>query len=180
MDGIEKYKKFVREFYDERDNGHDFTLIERIISRFEELTNGLVPSPTPHRLNFLACFHGLNKHLQENSEFRNRTIQFLLSLGWSQDDIEDIFLSLARHLTDPCTVEEMIVHDANFFEVLGPFGIAKAFTVGGARGQTYEQTAEIFESNIKNVAFKTPTGTRLYEPRRQVAIDFLNNLRKEL
>ena len=72
------------------------------------------------------------------------------------------------------------MHDANFFEVLGPFGIAKAFTVGGSRGQTYEQTADIFARNIVNVVFKTPAGIKLYEPRRLYAIDFLNKLRNEL
>ena len=162
MNNIEIYKKFVRELYVDRDKGHDFSHIERIISRIDELSNGLDPSPTPHRLNFLACFHGLNKKLQENTNLRSRTIEFLLSIGWSQKEIEDIFLSLARHTTDPCTIEEMIVHDANFFEVLGPFGIAKAFTVGGARGQTYEQTADIFAMNIENVVFKTPAGIKLY------------------
>ena len=158
MNNIETYKKFVRDLYVDKDKGHDFSHIERIISRIDELSDGIDPSPKPHRLYFLACFHGLNKQLQGNNEIKNQTIKLLLSIGWGQKEIESIFLSLARHITEPCTVEEMIVYDANFFEVLGPFGIAKAFTVGGARGQSYEQTADIFSSNIEKVVFKTPAG----------------------
>ena len=114
--------------------------------------------------------------MEDNAELKNRTVEFLLSIGWRQKEIEAIFSSLDRHLINPRTVEEMIIHDANFFEVLGPFGIAKAFTAGGARGQTYEQTADVFARNIDNVVFKTPAGKKPYEFRRQYAIDFIHPL----
>ena len=104
MNNIETYKNFVRELYAYKNKGHDFSHIERIVKRIDKLSDGLDPSPKPHRLNFLACFHGLNKELQENTELRNRTVNFLLSIGWSRKEIEAILLSLARHLTDPCTV----------------------------------------------------------------------------
>lgn len=68
---------------------------------------------------------------------------------------------LLTHLEDPRTPEAMIVHDANYVEVLGALGIAKAFTTGGARGQTYETTVNIFENNLNRAVFHTPEGIRL-------------------
>lgn len=180
MNNIEPYKEFVRPLYADKDVGHDFSHIERIISRLDELSEGLIPTPLPHRLNFLACFHGLGRRIQEEIELRDKTVEFLINLGWDQEEIDAILLSLSSHLTDPCTPEEMVVHDANYFETIGPFGIAKAFTVGGARGQAYEQTARIFEMNIDKVVFCTLSGKRLSEPRRIYAKDFLRRLRSEL
>jgi hypothetical protein len=52
-------------------------------------------------------------------------------------------------------------HNANAVEVLGAFGIAKAFTTGGARGQSYEQTVELYEGFLDRATFVTPTGRAL-------------------
>lgn len=91
-----------------------------------------------------------------------------------------MFTSLLTHLKDPRTPEEMIVHDANYVEILGAFGIAKAFTTGGARGQTYETTADIFENNLNRVVFRTSEGKRLAEESKSYCQEFLRRLRKEL
>jgi hypothetical protein len=107
-------------------------------------------------------------------------VSFLEGLGWEQEDIDTMLSSLLTHLENPRTPEEMVVHDANYFEITGPFGIAKAFTVGGARGQTYEQTVDIFEGNLDHVVFRTPGGKRLSETRKAYAKEFLRKLRDEL
>jgi hypothetical protein len=180
MNNILPYREFVRPLYSDKDTGHDFRHIERIIARLDELSDELTRVPAPHKLNFLACFHGLGSRIQNEPELRDKTVAFLRNLGWEQEDIDAIFSSLLSHLTAPRTQEEMVVHDANYFELAGPFGIAKAFTVGGARGQTYEQTAEIFEGNLDRAVFRTPAGKRLSEHRKAYAKDFLQRLRKEL
>jgi hypothetical protein len=38
INNIELYKNFVRELYVDRDKGHDFSHIERIIGRIDELS----------------------------------------------------------------------------------------------------------------------------------------------
>ena len=105
---------------------------------------------------------------------------FLRGLGWQQNGIDAMLSSLFSHLTDPQTSEEQVVHDANYFELTGPFGIAKAFTVGGAKGQSYEQTADIFQHNLDRVVFRTPAGQRQSAERLAYARDFLQRLKEEL
>ena len=74
-----------------------------------------------------------------------------------------------------------IVHDANYIELLGAFGIAKAFTTGGARRQTYEETANIFEYQyLDKVAFLTPRGKQIAREKRAYTKGFLKQLRSEL
>lgn len=105
---------------------------------------------------------------------------FLGELGWEEREIDDAFDSLRRHLVNPQTPEEKIVHDANFVELLGAFGIAKAFTVGGEFGQSYEETVDIFESRyLDKVVFRTPVGQRIAREERAYTKDFLNRLRNE-
>ena len=70
----------------------------------------------------------------------------------------------------------MIVHDANFFEMTGRFGIAKAFTVGGNFNQTYECTLEIFEDNLDKLVFRTPIGRSMYEVEKITLAHSLKNL----
>ncbi|MHC4862055.1 MAG: HD domain-containing protein, partial [Planctomycetota bacterium] len=142
MDDIEPYATFARPFYADKDPAHDFRHIERILGRLDALGKGMSPPPRPHRLHFLACFHGLGIRLRNDRAFRERVREFLGELGWSEVEADRGFACLWRHLEDPVTVEEKIVRDANYVELLGAFGVAKAFVTGGARGQSLEETAE--------------------------------------
>ena len=132
-------------------------------------------------LYFLACFHGLMANLSEDKLFQNQVTCLLLGLEWTEGEIEQAFQSLERHLEAPQTIEEKIVHDANYLELLGGFGIAKAFTTGGARKQTYEKTADIFEYQYLNkVEFLTPVGKRIAKEKRTYTKEFMKQLRSEL
>lgn len=177
-DKITEYEEFARPHYLGRDAGHDFRHIQRIISRLALFSKGMTYAP--HKLNSLACFHGLGERIRDDHAFRVEVTTFLHKLKWDKKEIEEMFTSLLIHLKNPRTPEEMIVHDANYVEVLGAFGIAKAFTTGGARGQTYEQTAEIFEANLDRIVFRTLTGKRISESRKAYAKDFLRKLKDEL
>ena len=101
-------------------------------------------------------------------------------LGWVKSEIEVMLSLLESHLRDPKTVEEMMVHDANYYEIAGAFGIAKAFTVGGSHGQSYETTIERYERFLSRARFRTPYGRRNYEPRKFYVWEFLRKLRDEL
>ena len=178
---IEPYQKFAQNYYVDRDTAHDFRHIERIIGRLDFLSQGVATLPNKALLYFLACFHGLEKNLSEDKSCRDRVQNFLHDLEWTEAEIEKAFLSLERHLNNPQTVEEAIVHDANYIELLGAFGIAKAFTTGGARGQTYEETANIFEYQyLDKVAFLTPRGKQIAREKRAYTKGFLKQLRSEL
>jgi len=174
------YRQFAQPYYADKDSAHNFSHIEKILNRLSTLSQGIAHSPRPDRLYFLACFHGLEKRLSTDHGFRKQVTSFLHGLAWTETEVEEIFLSLSRHITDPKTVEEEIIHDANYIELLGAFGIAKAFTTGGARGQTIEQSAEIFEQQfLKRIKFRTPLGKRLAEGGRTYARRFLKRLRAE-
>jgi hypothetical protein len=169
VDMIDFYLNFARPLYAGKDVAHDFRHIERIISRLSELAEGLEPPPCSYKLNFLACFHGLGPKVDNDPELRAKIVVFLRDIGWKQQDIDASLSSLTTHLSDPRTSEELIVHDANYFEVSGAFGIAKAFMVGGARGQSYEQTVAIFDANLRRLTFHTPFGKRCYDSRKAYA-----------
>jgi len=130
-------------------------------------------------LCFLAAFHGVWPRWRDDSEFREASRTFLTGIGWGAGGLDEAALLLERHGNDPQTAEEKIVHDANYIELLGALGIAKAFTVGGARGQTYEETSGIFSHNLDKVEFYTPVGRRLADAGRAYAKEFLARLREE-
>lgn len=177
---IEPYKEFAQPHYVDRDSAHNFRHIERIISRLDLLSQEMSP-PNKTLLYFIVCFHGLDDKLRENKVFRDSVRVFLQDLKWDEAEIEKAFLSLERHISNPQTVEEQIVHDANYIELLGAFGIAKAFTTGGAWQQTYEETADIFEYRyLDKVTFFTPVGKRIANQKRAYTKNFLKQLRSEL
>jgi len=177
---IQSHLDFVRPYYRDRDAGHDLRHIVRIFGRLDELSGGFETSPSSRKLHFLAAFHGLGGRLSDDAGFQQSTTQYLQGLGWENEEITASFQSLKRHLSNPSTIEEMIVHDANFFEVTGIFGIAKAFTVGGSYAQTYEETLDIFEANLDKLTFQTPVGRTIYEARKDTARAFIADLRAEL
>jgi uncharacterized protein len=177
---IEPYKEFVKPHYAVKDPAHNFRHIERILSRLTVLSENLLQEICLEKLYFLACFHGLGKQLSRSDDFQNQVRLFLESLDWMSEDIEDGFQSLYRHLVNPQSIEEQIIHDANYIELLGAFGIAKAFTTGGAKGQSLEETANIFEHQyLDKVVFQTPVGKRLAEERKNYTKEFLTRLRNE-
>jgi uncharacterized protein len=63
---------------------------------------------------------------------------------------------------------------------LGAFGIAKAFTTGGAKGQSIEETASIFEQQyLDKVIFQTPVGKQMADERKNYTKEFLMRLHTE-
>lgn len=102
-------------------------------------------------------------------------------MDYAQRARDDAVISLFRHTSDPQTTEEKIVCDANMMGRLGAFGITKAFTTGGARGQSIEETADIFEyKNLDKTEFLTPAGQRVAEEGIAYGKAFLKRLRSEL
>jgi uncharacterized protein len=178
-DQFKPYADFARQYYGANDQAHNFKHIERMVGRLSMLSDGL-DGVRPHFLHFLTAFHGLWPFWHDDPKFRAKAISFLQELGWGEPEIEESATCLERHLKDPQTVEEKVVHDANYIELLGAFGIAKAFTVGGSLGQTYEETAEIFENKYLNtVKFCTPVGKRMAEEGIAYAKAYLARLKSE-
>ena len=153
VESVEPYLNFALPLYEGRDAAHDANHIRRIVARLAQLSQDVQPPPRAAVVHFLACFHGLVSRVLEEDRLRLQIEGLLTGLGWSASEIDEGLLLLSRHCIDPRTPEECIVHDANYVEVLGAFGIAKAFTKGGAKGQSYEETIAIFRENLDRVDF---------------------------
>ena len=171
------YAVEARPRYTGKDPAHDFVHIERILARVEMLAEAA--APRRDLLYFLVCFHGLVLDLGDTA-FRRRTWAFLASLGWSEEETAEGLDALERRLTAPVSLEEMLVHDANYWEAIGAFGIAKAFTTGGARGQRIEETLQLARRFIDRPVFRTPRAQQLAAARRAYAHAFLDDLEREL
>ncbi|MGE7433987.1 HD domain-containing protein [Kitasatospora sp. NPDC001175] len=174
---LEPYATQAEPYYAAKDPAHDFVHIRRILERLELLRDG--EELRLDLLYFLACYHGLARQL-DHSGFREDTASSLDALGWEPDEISQAFACLKRHLEDPELIEEQLVHDANYLESVGAFGIAKAFTTGGARGQHYEETIERARFFINRPVFRTAAGKRVAAERRAYAHAFLDALEAEL
>ena len=173
------YLDYVRPHYEAKDVANDFAHIKRICLRLEDLSKGLRVNDFP-LLHFLACWHGLAAQIVGGSWFADATRAFLTEDGWRNDDIDTAYVALVRHSSSPVTVEERIVHDAAALELLGAFGIASAFTQGGAEGRSYEETMVSHERFLERTEFKTPRGSELSGGGREYARQFLARLRSEL
>lgn len=176
----EPYESFALPHYADRDPAHNADHIRRILSRLPDLSRGVEPEPQPRLLHFLACFHGLAERIRRDDAFRAETESFLIMNGWTPEQVAEGFLALGRHHVMPMTSEEKVVHDANHLERLGAFGVAKAFTRGGADGQSYERTLAIFERNLRMTRFLTPRGRALATEGLAYCRDFITRLRLEL
>lgn len=178
---LEDYMNFTKAVYGDKDPAHNFKHIKRISIRLKMFIEATDEQMNLQLLYFIAAFHGLIKKIAEDNSFKEEIITFLKGLGWSDSEIENGFISLERHIDNPITIEEKIVHDANYVELVGAFGIAKAFTTGGAKGQNYEETIKIFENDfLEKIEFKTALGRKIANKRKDYTRQFLNILRTEL
>jgi hypothetical protein len=176
---LRTYLDYVRPHYEAMDVAHDFAHIMRMTLRLDELENGLKVHNRP-LLHFLVCWHGLADRIVGGSWFADATRAFLTTDGWVDDDIDTAYVALVRHASSPVTVEERIVHDAAAIELLGAFGVATAFTHGGADRRSLEETMVAYGRSLERTEFKTPHGQELSMAGRDYARQFLARLRNEL
>ena len=176
---LQTYLDYVRPHYEAKDVAHDIAHIMRICLRLDDLATGLAVHDRP-LLHFLACWHGLADRIVGGSWFAEATRAFLREDGWTDDDIDTAFVALVRHSSSPVTVEERIVHDASAIELMGAFGIAAAFTQGGAEGRSFEETMVAHQRFLERTDFKTPRGQELSLGGREFARKFFARLRSEL
>jgi len=173
-------RKFVKPFYGGRNASHDFEHVERILARVGEWKDELIGELDEQKLAFLALFHGLRDLIEEDKNFRERVAQTLEKQGLDRREIEQHFEALRRHEFDPDGPEEMLVHDANMWEAVGFFGIAKWFTRGGAVGQSYDETIRQNEQVTRNMNFTLEFVRKRAKPKVQAAREYFERLKEEI
>ncbi|MHC4660119.1 MAG: HD domain-containing protein [Planctomycetota bacterium] len=173
-------RKFVTPFYDGRNASHDFEHVERILARVREWKDELIGEIDEQKLTFLALFHGLRTLIEEDKNFHERVAQNLEKQGLDRREIDDYFEALTRHEFSPVGPEEMLVADANSWEAVGLFGIAKWFTRGGAVGQSYEETIRQYEQVTLNLSFHLDFVRDRAEPKVRASREYFERLKEEI
>jgi hypothetical protein len=173
-------RKLVKPFYDGRNASHDFEHVERILARVGEWKDELIGEIDEQKLAFLVLFHGLKDMIEEDKNFKERVAQTLEKQELDRREIKLYFEALRRHEFDPNGPEEMLVHDANAWEAVGFFGIAKWFTRGGAVGQSYEETIRQYEQVTRNLNFTLDFVRERAEPKVKAAREYFEQLKEEI
>ena len=88
----------------------DAQVLERILDLLPAMSTGYEPGLRRDLLHALACFAALAP------DVRARVPEWLTGMGWNAEDVDEAGAALGRVLTDPCTPEEWIVHDAYVIE----------------------------------------------------------------
>lgn len=175
---IERYAGMARPLYVGKDPAHDWSHIERIWSRLPWLGSEFHEVDVD-RAAFLTAFHGLQDQVRSDTALRGAVVEQLAEQGRSDAEIDELLLALDRHTAQPLSPEEVVVHDANVLEVIGAFGIAKAFTKGGAEGQSYEETIAFYRGFLARATFFTQAARSVEAERRAYAEAFLSRFAAE-
>ena len=115
---INSYLDFLKIICDETTLNKDLKHIEKLSKQVAVLAGDSEPRPKMDLLYFLTCFQSLwkRKAISEELEFKIR--MFLAAMDWSEEEMDDAFFSIERHMTKPIYLEEKIVYDANYMELL--------------------------------------------------------------
>ncbi|HSQ87513.1 HD domain-containing protein [Romboutsia sp.] len=170
---IKKTKEFVKEKLYGEGSGHDWWHIERVynMSKFlasKENANNFIVEMT-------ALLHDIDdwKFSKGNETNTYVTEEFLKSVNVDKEDIGNIIniiktMSFKGGIVDSsqCTLEGMVVQDADRLDAIGAIGVARTFAYGGYKNsQMYDPSIKPMEfeslEEVKNV--KNHTINHFYE-----------------
>lgn len=172
---IEKIKQCLSTLYEDRDPGHDFAHIERLLILCFRLIDDTVEIDRDF-LQFLCLCHGLwKKEKAESAKY------ILLEEGLSSSYVEQVFRSVYNVADGRLDrIEEKIVFDANRLERVGATGIFRTCVIGGCQGQEWNTTIGYLQKNIDTTVCVTDKGKAIAEERVRFSKQFLSLLRREL
>lgn len=180
------YREFAIPLYGALKLGpvRDREYVNRIFSRLDEfLGRSDVVTAGCLRLDKLWCLAsltGLAERVACDRALQWQVTDFLMSVGWLADELEDLFLALERHRTMPVGAEECLIHDAQAMEGLGALGIARGFSVGAAWGHSYRRTIQDLREHVDGLTLLTPVGRRVAERAKAATEEFLVRMEGEL
>lgn len=153
---IEKTREFVKNKLYGEGSGHDWWHIERVynMSKFlarKENANNFIVEMT-------ALLHDIDdwKFSKGNETNTHITEEFLKSVNVDNEDINKIIniiktMSFKGGVVDSsqCTLEGMIVQDADRLDAMGAIGVARTFAYGGYKNN------QMYDPSIKPMKFKS-------------------------
>jgi uncharacterized protein len=155
----------VRPLYEEKDPGHRFDHIQRIMSFCNTVGEEL--GADLDLLLRAAVIHGVKDKSQ-----------LVETLG---DDFDRIVGIAEYHSGEPELLEEKILWDANIIDSLGAIGLTRSFIFVGYNDQGLEETIRIIRKNMLRPLYTEPgkrRSIRLLEEMNEFLIKLENQMAK--
>ncbi|RYO81635.1 hypothetical protein DL766_003815 [Monosporascus sp. MC13-8B] len=178
---IAKVTVYVRDYMSHYDPSHDFSHIRRVVHLASHIQASM-PHTSRVVVVLSALLHdvGDEKYLKPGEDASRLAHDVLISMGAPAglaNEVQAICLgvSYSSEVKDPARVAELIkkhpelavVQDADRLDAIGAVGIGRAFTFGGAKNRSLEQTMAHFEEKLVRLegTMKTDVGRRLAKER---------------
>jgi len=172
---IKKLQKFVKPFYENKDNMHNLFHINRILNLALKLSKNY--KVDKQLMIYGAYLHGINHHNPKE------VLQFLKSQKFDDIRIKHVLLVTeeSHKETKPETIEGTILHDANLLEGGKTFIIVKTLIVGVERKRSLEDTIKYLEKDIfGKYKCYLPEAQKIFLEKERYARDFIKELKKGL
>ena len=184
---IAKVTDYVRDYMSHYDASHDFHHIERVVHlahHIHDASSSSSSSSSRGVVTLSALLHdvGDKKYLKPGEDASRLIHQVLTSLGAPDAlaaRVQTICLgvSYSSETKDPGRVAALVreypelaaVQDADRLDAIGAVGVGRAFTFGGAKGQTMDGTMAHFEEKLVRLEgmMKTDLGRQLARERTE-------------
>ncbi len=200
-------KKYVRKIYAKNDPAHDFNHIMRVYKNAEQICK---TEKANRKLVLVAVLlHDIIKKKKSDKRSKSsadlsaeKALGILQNLKFSELDIGIILEAIRNHSFNKGkvskSIEGKILQDADRLDAIGAIGIARVFSVSGAKNrQFYEPNDPFSKSRIPNdqkwaldhffkkllvldKTMNTKTGKTEAKKRTKVLKNYLSTLKKEI
>ncbi len=169
-DPLEPVIGAVESFYARKDLAHDLNHALRVRDWARKLADE--EGANCEIVELAALLHDIGRTGVEKSHAESSAglaVSVLTKLGYKQTVIEEVRAAVISHSREsgyePSTLEAKILYDADKLDFVGPVGIARLFSWGGAAGwkmigensckEFYEQRIRHYEEHLFTAAGKT-------------------------
>ncbi|KAH7325995.1 hypothetical protein B0I35DRAFT_474701 [Stachybotrys elegans] len=179
---IAQVTEYVKGYMSNYDPSHDFHHIERVVKLAQHIHSASSSSTSREIVTLSALLHdvGDKKYLKPGEDSSRLVHTLLTSLGAADtlaEKVQAICLgvSYSSEVKNPARVLDLIcehpelaiVQDADRLDAIGAVGIGRAFTFGGAKNQTMQQTMDHFAEKLVHLEgmMKTDVGRAMARER---------------
>jgi uncharacterized protein len=174
---LKSIEKFAKHLYADKDIMHDWSHIERIKYKLDELAEITELDFDQHITEAALYFHGIiyshEKMIRDyltEIKLTSEIIESIINIAWA-----------SQKESKPTTNEGLILHDAHMLEGGRNFEIIKSLITGSVRGQTLKETMKYIESNLLSKGFcYTKEGVEQYKIMKRRTREIFEELNLEL
>ena len=200
-------KKYVKRIYAKNDPAHDFEHIMRVYKNAEKICK--TEKSNKKLVLISVLLHDIIKKSETDKRTKSssslsasKSIKILKKLKFSDNDISIVSESIRNHSFTKNkiskSIEGRILQDADRLDAIGAIGIARVFSVSGAKNRQFYEPSDPFSKNrkmndkkwaldhffkklllLENV-MNTKTGKIEAKKRTIVLKNYLDSLKKEI